>query len=76
MPYPTYEMHSNAPQQAAEHRRGVEVRAYYLWQSAGRPLGMRTPDESWQDHFWKAAERLVFNEEAWNAALRCASVPC
>ena len=58
------------------NHRDVEVRAYYLWQSAGRPLGMRTPEESWQDHFWKAAERLIFNEEAWNTALKCASSPC
>jgi hypothetical protein len=76
VPYPTYETHAAAPDRKAQHYQEVQLRAYHLWESAGRPEGMMTAVESWQDHFWKSAERLVMSEELWDAALNCASTPC
>jgi hypothetical protein len=76
MPFPTYEAYSNAVQRKARHHEDVQLRAYYLWERAGRPQGMRTAEESWQDHFWNMAEREVVVSEGWDVALRCTSSPC
>ncbi len=76
MPFPTYERFMPVAERNKQRHRDVQLRAYYLWESAGRPLGMRSAEESWQDHFWKRAERAVSNAENWGAALVCASSPC
>jgi hypothetical protein len=76
MPLPTYELREYATDLRARYHRDVQRRAYYLWEHAGRPEGMRTADESWQDHFWKTAERTVAEAETWNAVVNRASSPC
>ena len=76
MPLPTYEPRAHATDRRARHHQDVERRAYHLWEQAGRPEGMRTAHESWQDHFWKAAERHATEAELWNAVVNCASSPC
>jgi hypothetical protein len=76
MPLPTYELQAHATDPRARHYRDVQRRAYDLWEQAGRPEGMRTADESWQDHFWKTAERDVTGAETWSAVVDCASSLC
>jgi len=76
MPLPTYELQEHAPDLRARYHREIQRRAYYLWEQAGHPEGMRTADESWQDHFWKTAERDVTAAEMWTAVVNCASSPC
>ena len=76
MPLPTYELREHATDLRARHHRDVQRRAYDLWEQAGRPEGMRTADESWQDHFWRTAEREVTEPETWTAVIGCASSLC
>jgi hypothetical protein len=76
MPLPTYELRMHATDLRARRHRDVERRAYYLWEQAGRPEGMRTADQSWQDHFWQTAEHDVTAAETWSAVIGCASALC
>jgi hypothetical protein len=34
----------------------LRVRAYELWEQAGRPEGLDPAGKSWSDHFWQQAE--------------------
>ncbi|MDP9174582.1 MAG: DUF2934 domain-containing protein [Planctomycetota bacterium] len=34
----------------------LRVRAYELWENAGRPDGLDPVGKSWADHFWQLAE--------------------
>ena len=76
MPHPNYENHSTAHERYARRRQDIQVRAYQLWDSAGRPAGMRIEDETWQDYFWRKAEKEVLSEEALNVMLACATLHC
>ena len=58
-----------------EHHRNIELRAYSLWEKAGRPEGMRTAHESWQDYFWNPTERDISNSEKSEGILAFASGP-
>jgi hypothetical protein len=76
MPYPTYEWQSDNGHAIAEHDHNIDIRAYSLWEKAGRPEGMRPAHESWQDFFWNTAEREISNSEKLEGILACASGPC
>ena len=38
---------------------GLRLRAYELWEKAGRPQGLDPVGKSWADHFWQLAEAEV-----------------
>jgi hypothetical protein len=38
--------------------RSIELRAYRLWEAAGRPEGTRADGQAWAEHFWRYAEVL------------------
>jgi hypothetical protein len=76
MTYPTYEQHSDEGARQAQAHREVQVLAYSLWEHAGRPAGLRTPGEPWQDFFWRRAEEEVRERAAWRAILHCVDSPC
>jgi hypothetical protein len=76
MPHPNYEIHSTAHERHARRRQDIRVRAFQLWDSAGRPAGMRTEDETWQDFFWRKAEGEVLDREALKAMIDCATSLC
>jgi hypothetical protein len=69
MPFSTYGSEDHGPAREERRHREVETIAYRLWEESGRPDGMRTPAESWQDHFWFEAEKELPGSQAVMGAL-------
>jgi hypothetical protein len=74
MPFENYEQNESALHTERAEML-IRVRAYLLWNQAGRPHGMRTPNESWQDHFWHKAKSQMINEEKLDETLIGESIP-
>jgi len=39
----------------------LRLRAYELWETAGRPDGLNDAGKPWSDHFWLLAEEEIRN---------------
>jgi len=61
MQYMTYEAGMDPPHVDGQSVQAIRVRAYELWEEAGRPEGVDASGGSWADHFWFQAERQLFN---------------
>ena len=69
MPPSQYGLHDQSPARRSRAHHDVEIVAYELWEKAGRPEGMRSGAESWQDYFWHQAENQLSGEENFLAAV-------